>query len=74
MQKRRGWPDLREGEIDSHSTELKFEDHSPGFPIMGNRKSRRDAGRSYLLLLLDRWEPVHADQVISSMLREFNST
>ena len=34
MQKRRGWPDLREGEIDSHSTELKFEDHSPGFPIM----------------------------------------
>lgn len=37
-QKRWGWPDLWEGETDSHSTELKSEDHSLGFPIMANRK------------------------------------
>lgn len=68
VQKRRGQPDPREGEMDSHSTELKFEDHSPGFTITVNRMSSRDGRKSYLLLLLDRWEPVYDDQGTSSML------
>lgn len=68
VQKRRGQPDPREAEMDSHSTELKFEDHSPGFPIKVNRMSSRDGRRPYLPLLLDRWEPVNDDQDISSIL------